>query len=108
MFAGPSRGKPIIQSFYRKPINSSVAIFKATNSEPSIDVSTVFCRFETISPVPYSQISKHLFSNDASPDCPHDLHQQKHSTELPYHEAPAYYPESVLSRQGRNPANHTE
>ena len=39
---GPSNGTPIIRNLYRKPIINSVPIFKATYSEPKVDVSTVF------------------------------------------------------------------
>jgi hypothetical protein len=44
--AGPSMGIPIMRSLYRKPLIISVATRNATNSDPNVDVSTVFCDFE--------------------------------------------------------------
>ena len=46
IFVGPSIGMPIIQSLYRNACIISVAVFAALNSDPKIDVLTVFCRLE--------------------------------------------------------------
>ena len=46
IFVGPSIGMPIIQSLYCNACIISVAIFAAINSDPKVDVSTVFCRLE--------------------------------------------------------------
>jgi hypothetical protein len=42
-YDGPAIGIPIIRSLYLRPHNISAAIFNATNSEPKVLVSTVFC-----------------------------------------------------------------
>ena len=44
--AGPAMGTPNILSLYRRDSVSSVAIQSAMNSEPNVDVSTVFCHLE--------------------------------------------------------------
>jgi hypothetical protein len=41
-----SKGMPIILSLYRRPSIMSTAIRNATNSEPNVDDSTVFCLLE--------------------------------------------------------------
>ena len=41
---GPSIGIPIIQSLYCNACIISVAVFAVINSDPKVDVSTVFCR----------------------------------------------------------------
>jgi hypothetical protein len=41
-----SIGTPNIRSLYHRPSISSTAVFKAINSEPKVDDSTMFCRFE--------------------------------------------------------------
>ena len=46
IFVGPSIGMPIIQGLYHNACIISVAVFAAINSDPKVDVSTVFCRFE--------------------------------------------------------------
>ena len=64
IFVGPSIGMPIIQSLYRNACIISVAVFAAINSDPKVDVSTVFCRFE------YHIIgARH--TNDNTPVCDH-------------------------------------
>jgi hypothetical protein len=42
--AGPSIGIPNILNLYLKLSINSVAIRSATNSDPKLEVSTVFCR----------------------------------------------------------------
>ncbi len=46
MLAGPSMGMPNIRSLYRRLSTSSTAIRAAINSDPKVEVSTVFCRLE--------------------------------------------------------------
>ena len=46
VFVGPSIGMPIIQSLYRNACIISVAVFAAINSDPKVDVLTVFCCLE--------------------------------------------------------------
>jgi hypothetical protein len=46
IFAGSSIGIPIIQRLYLRPSTCSTAILLATNSNPKVDKSTVFCCFE--------------------------------------------------------------
>jgi len=45
-FAGPSNGIPNIHNLYLSASIISVAILRATNSEPKVNVSSIFCRFE--------------------------------------------------------------
>ena len=45
-FALSGIGTPIIRNLYCKLIIFSTVILNATNSEPNVDISTVFCRFE--------------------------------------------------------------
>lgn len=46
VFTGPSKGTPNIRSLYRKPSSNSTAIRIAVNSDPNVEVSTVFCALE--------------------------------------------------------------
>jgi hypothetical protein len=46
ILTGPSTSNPIIHILYLNSIAISVAILAATNSEPKVDVSTVFCILE--------------------------------------------------------------
>ena len=46
IFVGPSIGMPIIRSLYCNACIISVAVFAAINSDPKVDVSTVFGCFE--------------------------------------------------------------
>ena len=46
IFMGPSIGIPIIQNLYHNACIISVAIFAAINSDPKVDVLTVFCHLE--------------------------------------------------------------
>ena len=43
---GPIIGIPNIRSLYRRDIIRSEAILSATNSEPNVELSTVFCLLE--------------------------------------------------------------
>jgi hypothetical protein len=46
VFTGPSNGTPNIQNLYLRLSNISTAISIAINSDPKVEVSTVFCPFE--------------------------------------------------------------
>jgi hypothetical protein len=46
MFAGPTKGTPNILNLYLRLSINSTAMRAATNSEPNVDVSTVFWHFE--------------------------------------------------------------
>ena len=43
---GPSMGIPNMRNLYRNDIFCSVAVRNATNSEPKVELSTVFCFLE--------------------------------------------------------------
>ena len=59
---GPSIGTPIILSLYCSPSIISIGILIATNLDPNVDDSTVFCLFE------YYNIGA-LFTKKSTPVC---------------------------------------
>jgi hypothetical protein len=46
VLTGPSTGMPNIRSLHHRLSNSSTAILMEVNSEPKVDISTVFCALE--------------------------------------------------------------
>jgi len=46
VFTAPSSGTPNMHNLYHKLSKSSTVILMAMNSEPKVEVSTVFCAFE--------------------------------------------------------------
>jgi len=44
ILVGPSKGMPNIRSLYLKASTWSMATFRAMNSDPKVEVSSVFCR----------------------------------------------------------------
>ena len=107
IFLGPSIGVPIIPSLYCNACIISVAVFAAINSDPKVDVLTVFCCFE------YHIIgARHTNNNKPVCDC-HVIWfpawsastKQFSWAQHAYHMALEHWEESVHWLLDRNPSS---